>query len=153
MKKYYEEIMLDAKIIKINRICDLICFTFLLPTGEKIHLHVTCYIRIYDCNGLLSVCSSNLSNRSQTFHKKWYKKYDWSQVGATVFDDALKESIKDLFSAKVLKFMFVNDDIKIILDNHMHIDVLNNVTKYDDENYYENYRLFSDDDEKEHFVM
>lgn len=142
MKKYYELKLINAKIVEINRICNLIRIVFLSTNDELVHLHITCFIRMYDSNGELFLSSTNTLIKSPNHKKKWYKKYDWTVVGATRFDDELEEYKQQLMSATVKKLEFINNDIIIILSNNIQIDIKTNITKsmYDD--YSENYRIF-----------
>lgn len=142
MKNNYELKLTNARIVEISRICNLIRIVFLSTDEELVHLHATCFVRMYNSNGELFLSSSNILIKSPNFKKKWYKKYDWTVVGATRFDDELEEYKKQLLSATVKKLEFRNNDIIIILSNHIRIDIMTNITKsmYDD--YSENYRIF-----------
>lgn len=153
MKKYYEEILVNAKVIEMNRICDLIRIVFLTTTGITIHLHATCFVRMFDSNGALCLSTSNLLLKSVNYKKKWYKKYDWSQVGATCFDDELEENKSQVLSTTVCSFKFEHDDIKILFANQMRIDVKVAVTKHSQDDYHENYRLFRKNSTEKYLVI
>jgi len=146
----FKEILIGSKINKINRACDLIMFSFEMLNGKKLFLHITCFIRIFDSDNTLVICTQNLNNRSPNNKKK---KYDWTEAGATVFDDAIKDYQDKLMSTKVLNASFDYDDIKIIFENGMRMDVLVTTTKYDDPNYDEDYRIFDEDKSKKHYVI
>lgn len=153
MENFFEKSLIASKITKIYRICDLVGFEFEMQNLEKLHLHVLCYLRIFDSDGMLVVCTQNMSNRSKNYRKKLFKKYDWTKVGATVFDDAINDCKADLMSTKVSEVKFDNNDIRIMFENNMRMDVLVAMTKYDDIDYCENYRIFNDDKEKDHFIV
>lgn len=153
MERYLEKNLLNAKVVEIFRVCEIVCFVFELSDKKKLNLHVSCFLRIFDSNGSLVISSTNMFNRSPNYHKKWYKRYDWSQIGATVFDDAIKEFKDKLCSTKISSFKFENKDIKIKFENEMRMDVLISVTKYDDVNYSENYRIFEKGNVDEHYEV
>lgn len=153
MKNIFEKLLINSKVVELNRICDLIRFVFQTENGDKIYVHLQCYLRIFDSMKSLVVCTQNLYNRSPNFRKKWYKKYDWTETGSTVFDDSINEHKYQLFESKVCDIKSDNGDLKFEFENGMRIDVLVYVTKYDDKDYCENYRIFDDDITKESYVI
>ncbi|MCL2522845.1 MAG: hypothetical protein FWE36_08315 [Erysipelotrichales bacterium] len=43
IKKTFMKDFIGAKIVKINRVCDLVCFTFELENKKKINLNIQCF--------------------------------------------------------------------------------------------------------------
>ena len=153
MEINFEKVFLNSKVVKIYRVCEIACFVFELSNKKNLNLHVSCFLRIFDSNGELVISSNNMFDRSPNYKKKWYKKYDWSKVGATIFDDAIKEFKNKICSTKIESFKFEGKDIRIKFENDMRMDILISVTKYNDLNYCENYRIFEKGKFDEHFEV
>ena len=129
-------IMKNARIVKINRALDLIRFLFELENGKILKLHVQCFLRIFNANNELIVCTPDLFYESAT--KKRSK---------TLFDDSIEANKELLMSAPVTSFKFYgNNDIKISFSSGAHMEILTSTTKSDDPDYSEDYRIFYDGD-------
>ena len=153
VKIAFENSLYGARIIELNRICELVRFVFEVPDGRVFNLHVLCFLRVFDSDGTLAFCTQNMRDRSPTYRKKRFKKYDWTVVGATVFDDAIADYRNKLFSTIVSDVEFIGNDIKIKFNSGMWIDVLVTTTKYDDKHYVEDYRFFENNKIKEHYFF
>lgn len=148
-----KNILLNSKIVKVFRFCEIACFVFETVDKRQFHLHVSCFIRIIDSDRKIVTCTANMYERSKSFHKKWYQKYDWSKFGTTVYDEAIKDHEDKLLSANVSCITFENNDLSIFLNNGMRIDVFASVSKYDDTEYSEDYRIFEKGKLDEHFEV
>ena len=136
------DLIKNSKITSIKRTLDLIMIAF-ESNGKKIYLHIQCFVRIFDVDGTLIICSDNMYCKSPT-HKK--KKFDWTEVGTTLFDDSLNDYKDKILSTHVVSASFDNHDIKLVFENGMSMDVLRKTTKYEDMDYSEDYRFFDDDE-------
>lgn len=150
IKKHYISLLKESEITDIKRICDLICFTFKTTENKKIFLHVQCFLRIYDNVNRLVICTQNMLDQSPTLKKK---KFNWSETGTTVFDDAVKEFQAQMFSTKVFSVDFHHNDLEILFYNEMRMNVLITSTIYDDDKYSENYRIFDKENHKNDLVL
>lgn len=150
IKKYYIKSFSGAKLVEIKRVCDLICFTFETESFKKIHLHLQCFLRIFDCTDELVICTQNLLDPSRTFKEE---NFDWTEVGSTLFDDAMGDFQSKLFSTKVSHIKFNGDDLNIFFYNQMRLNVLITSTIYDDNKYSENYRIFDKEDHTKDLVL
>jgi len=142
VKKIFSEEFAGARITNIKRVCDLVCFTFDLKNKKQFFLHIQCFLRIFNSNGELVICTQNLLDPSPTFEGE---DFDWSKIGTTIFDDAIKAFQNKIFDTKVLFFKFNFNDIEITFENEMRMNVLQTSTIYDDGDYSENYRFINDE--------
>jgi len=150
IKTYYINLLNEAKIIEIKRILDLICFTFETTNNKKIYIHSQCFLRIFDRNNSLVICTQNLLDPSRIFKKK---KFDWAKVGTTLFDDAVNDYQEQIFSAKIVSVSFNYNDLEIEFSNLMRMNILITSTVYDDNRYSENYRIFDTDDHSKDLIL
>lgn len=141
MQDNYENVLVNSKIIDMKRSNDLIKILFLSPDKIQMQLEATCFVRMYDCSGLLSVCSLDLLHRSPNSKKKWYKRYNWTKIGSTIFDDALIEYIKNIYSLKVSKVILEGKDLRIFFEKGNYIEMVADATKYNNEIQRQNYKL------------
>ena len=144
------KIMVGSQIIDIARILDLVLITFKLNNNKSMYFHIQCFIRIFDDNNLV-ICTQDLLRRSSTLGKN--KKFDWAKTGNTLFDDTLAEYKEKLLSTYVKDISFQNKDIRINFENGMLMEVFVHITESDDPKFSENYRIFDDDESKEHYIV
>ncbi|MCL2522844.1 MAG: hypothetical protein FWE36_08310 [Erysipelotrichales bacterium] len=98
------------------------------------------FLRIFNSDGNLVICTQNMLDPSPTYKGE---NFDWSKTGTTIFDDAVKDFQDCLLNTKILVFNFNYNDIEITFDNKMRMNVLQTSTIYDNEDYTENYRFIS----------
>ena len=143
-------LMQKARLIDIYRVLDLVGFVFELPGKKKLKIHTQCYIRIFDSDNTLAICTQNMFSPNPEYKKK---KFKWTKVGTTLFDYAINEYRDKLYSTEVVSATFDNKDLIIRFANNMYLEILTITTKYDDLEYYEDYRIFGEDRTEEHYIV
>lgn len=142
--------LINSKIVNIKRACDLVMITFESTNGKKIFFHIQCFIRIFDVDKLV-ICTQDMLRRSVTLKKR--QKFDWTRIGGTLYDDTIAEYKEKLFSTYVKNFSFHNQDVIILFNNDIRMEVLIHITESDDPMYSENYRIFDEDETKDHYIV
>lgn len=150
IKIHYINLLNGAKVIEIKRILDLICFTFETTSNRKIHIHSQCFLRVFDGNNSLLICTQNLLDPSRNIKKK---KFDWAKVGTTLFDDAVNDYQEQILSSKITSVLFNHNDLELRFSNQMRMNILITSTVYDDNQYSENYRIFDSDDHSKDLIL
>ncbi len=148
---FYKELLNGAKIIDINRTCDMVYFDFISEKGEKFYLHAQCFIRIYDHDNLI-ICSQDMLRRSVKL-KKW-QRFNWAKTGKTLFDDTVSENKEKMCSSKII-FAEINEkkDVALNLENNIRLELFTQITTSDDPLYSEDYRFLCDNETIDHFVV
>ena len=136
----------EGKIVHITYACNMIMCTIKLIDSTEVYFHIQCWMRIFDCNGDLIICSNDFYHSTE---EQLESEYDYSK---TLFAVSLRDHKDKILSTTIKDLMFDNHDIKIIFENGMRMDIFRNVSKYDDMNYAEDYRFFDDDKEKDHYI-
>ncbi len=150
IKDNLNDLMKHAKIIRIFRVLDLICFDFLLRDGRKLFLHAQCLVRLFDAAENLVLCSYNLYRPSRRHPRG---PFDYQKIGSTLFDDSLRDYSTKLCETEIAEAIFDGKDLKIKFLNGMYLDLLTFATSYDDLNFFEDYRLYGEDKAEEHYII
>ena len=135
----FNDLMREARVISISRKCELIRFTFQRKNGEKFFLHAQCFVRIYDADENVVICTEKLHCKSPHCNKE---PFDCYEIGSTVFDDSLKEHKRQLYETTVLYVQVKRKDLKIVFSNGMRMEVWRITTTYDAPEYTEDYRIY-----------
>lgn len=148
---FYKELLNGAKIIDINRTCDMVYFDLISANGEKFYLHAQCFIRIYDHENLI-ICTQDMLRKSANL-KKW-QRFNWAKTGKTLFDDTVSENKKRICSSKIIHIE-INErkDVTLDLENNVRIELFVQITTSDDPLYSEDYRFLCEDENIDHFVV
>lgn len=146
MKDDYEIELVSSAVIDIKRSRDIISIIFLLPTNIKLTLEVTCFLRIFNHVGVLSVCSEDILHPSSSFKTKWYRPLTWVKSGSTMFDVTLDEFRNEIILKEVSNVERIRNDLIIFLENGYRIEVICDATKYDDEAHINNYKFTMNND-------
>ncbi len=144
--------LIGSKITRISRACNCIMFTFETNDGRKIHLHVQCFLRLLDKEDVV-LTTENLYHPGKKYKKRLFKQFDWSMPGNNVYDDLIEDIKTDLLFASVKEVFRKGNDLFIVFDQRFRIDILEIEVKSLKDEYSENYRIFDDNKDKEHFVV
>ena len=149
---FFSKSIIGSKISKINRTVNLIMFTLVSQSSnEVIHIHVQCDLRLFVGNRLI-LTANCLYFPGKEYKKKLFRKFHWDKPGATLFESILLEWKDKLSEVSVLDVIFNNSDLTIKFEDEITLEILANVTEYDDIDYSENFRIFCDDKNKDHII-
>ena len=124
----------DATIASVKRTCDLVMFTFLLPDGREIYLHLTCFLLILYHNMRLA-CSNDMFVKGDQCRKRRFK---WDSPGDSLFDESLAKEELKWKGKRVISFDMYDGTLRIVLEDNLRIFVIPDSAKEK-----EFYRLFS----------
>jgi len=142
VKKFpYKKDLIGSRITGQYRTCDLAGFEFTLSSGKKLALHSFCFIRFFDSEILLLV-TNNMYGPKSTIAEEDRGNFKWDEPGESLFDEVFEKYQEKLFSTKVKKVTFKNNDLRLYFENGMLLEFLADTTKYDDHNCCENFRIF-----------
>ena len=123
-----------ATIASVKRTCDLVMFTFRLPDGRDIYLHLTCFLLILYHNMRLA-CSNDMFVKGDQCRKRRFK---WDSPGDSLFDESLAKEESKWKGKRVTLFDMYDGTLRIVLEDNLRIFVIPDSAKEK-----EFYRLFS----------
>ena len=123
-----------ATIASVKRTCDLVMFTFRLPDGREIYLHLTCFLLILYHNMRLA-CSNDMFVKGDQCRKRRFK---WDSPGDSLFDESLAKEESKWKGKRVTLFDMYDGTLRIVLEDNIKIFIIPDSTKEK-----EFYRLFS----------
>ncbi len=128
--------LIEKKICKINRVCDLVCIEFGTKDKGDLFLHIQCFFRILK-NNRVFVCSDDMCRCDGQYD---YETFEWDVPGKSVYDTSINEYKDVLFNPRVIN---VNKnaigDLTVVFEDGMCLQIFVDTTKSE-----EKYRIFND---------
>ena len=125
--------LIQSKIIKISRICDLICIEFETREQKEVYLHIQSFFRIIR-NKKIILSSEDMYRCGEKCNSE---QFEWDIPGNSIFDECLINN-KDLYQYQLLNVKFTKyGDVRFLFENNIIIQIMIDTTCIE-----EKYRIF-----------